>query len=149
HRYDYCSPNFYKATPSQLYLNRGNGKFEDVSEAWGIRQHPGKGMGIGIADFDLDGRQDLFVTNDLYYNYLYRNTGSKFEEVAMEMGVGLVEDGAFISGMGADFRDINNDGYPDIVTVGLDHQTFPIWRNQAAKRFEEITGPSGMRELSK
>jgi hypothetical protein len=48
-----------------------------------------------------------------------------------------------------DFRDINNDGYPDIVTVGLDHQTFPIWKNAGGKGFEEITGPSGMRELSK
>ena len=149
HDYDYCTPNFYKGSPCQLYLNKGNGTFEDVSEAWGIRQHVGKGMGVGVADYDLDGRADLFVTNDVYYNYLFHNTGSKFEEVAMETGVGLVEDGTFISGMGVDFRDINNDGYPDIVTVALDHQTFPIWRNQRGKGFEEITGPSGMRELSR
>src|SRR5437588_2088560 len=147
-RYDYCTPNFYKASPSQLYLNKGDGTFEDVSEACGIRQHLGKGMGIGVADYDLDGRQDLFITNDVYYNYLFHNTGSKFEEVALEKGVGLVEDGSFVSGMGVDFRDVNNDGYPDIVTVALDHQTFPIWRNQAGKTFDEITGLSGMRELS-
>ncbi|HSB76590.1 MAG TPA: CRTAC1 family protein, partial [Terriglobales bacterium] len=146
--YDYCSPNFYKGTPSQLYLNKGDGTFEDVSEAWGLRQHVGKGMGVGVADYDLDGRQDLFITNDLYYNYLFHNTGSKFEEVGLEQSVALVEDGAFISGMGVDFRDINNDGYPDIVTIALNHQTFPIWRNQGGKGFEEITGISGMRALS-
>jgi hypothetical protein len=147
-RYDYCSPNFYKGTPSQLYLNKGDGTFQDVSEAWGLRKHVGKGMGVGVADYDLDGRPDLFVTNDLYYNYLFHNSGDKFEEVALEQGVALVQEGNFISGMGVDFRDVNNDGYPDIVTVGLNHQTFPIWRNDRGKGFEEITGTSGMRELS-
>lgn len=147
-RYDYCSPNFYKGTPNQLFLNRGDGTFEDVSEAWGLRKYVGKGMGIGVADYDLDGRQDLFITNDIYYNFLFHNTGNKFQEVALEQGVALVEGGDFISGMGVDFRDINNDGYPDIVTVGLNHQTFPIWRNEKGKGFEEITTSSGMQMLS-
>jgi len=147
-RFDYCSPNFYKGLPNQLYLNKGNGRFEDVSEKWGLRKHVGKGMGVGVADYDLDGRPDLFVTNDLYYNYLFHNSGSKFEEVAFDEGVALVEDGQFISGMGVDFRDIDNDGYPDITTVGLNNQTFPVWRNIQGKGFEEITHPSGIREAS-
>ena len=146
--WDYCSPNFYKGSPCQLYLNKGNGKFEDVSEAWGLRRHVGKGMGVGVADYDMDGRPDLFVTNDLYYNFLFHNSGSKFEEVGLSQGVALVEDGQFISGMGVDFRDIDNDGYPDIVTVGLNNQTFPVWRNDQGKTFEEITQSSGMREAS-
>lgn len=147
-RWDYCSPNFYKGSPNQLYLNRGNGTFEDASEAWGVRKYIGKGMGVGVADYDLDGRQDLFITNDIYYNYLFRNTGKKFEEVGLQQGVALVEQGNFISGMGVDFRDINNDGYPDIVTVALNHQTFPIWTNDKGQAFDEITGVSGMRNLS-
>ena len=147
-KYDYCMPTFYKGQPSQLYLNLGNGKFRDVSEEWGIRTHVGKGMGVGVADYDLDGRQDLFITNDMYYNYLYHNTGTKFEEVALEEGVGLVEDGSFISGMGVDFRDFNNDGYPDIVTVALNNQTFPLFQNRSGKGFDEVTDQSGMRELS-
>jgi len=146
--YDYCSPNFYKGQPSQLFLNRGDGTFEDVSEKWGLRSHVGKGMGVGVADFDLDGRPDLFVTNDTYYNFLFHNTGQKFEEVALQEGVALVEDGTFISGMGLDFRDFNNDGYPDMVAVALNNQTFPLFQNNAGKGFEEVTGPSGMREQS-
>lgn len=146
--YDYCSPRFYKGQPNQLFLNRGDGTFEDVSEKWGLRKYVGKGMGVGVADYDLDGRPDLFVTNDSYYNYLFHNTGAKFEERAFEMGVALVEDGVFISGMGVDFRDVDNDGYPDIAFVALNNQTFPLFRNNKGAAFEEITAPSGMRELS-
>jgi hypothetical protein len=146
--YDYCSPRFYQGQPNQLFLNRGDGTFQDVSLEWGLRTHVGKGMGVGVADYDLDGRPDLFVTNDNYYNFLFHNTGQKFEEVALQEGVALVEDGAFISGMGVDFRDFNNDGFPDIVTVALNNQTFPIFQNMGGHGFEEVTFPTGMRELS-
>jgi enediyne biosynthesis protein E4 len=148
-RYDYCSPKFYKGQPNQLFLNRGDGTFQDVSAQWGIRSQVGKAMGVGVADYDLDGRPDLFVTNDGYYNFLFHNTGRGFEEVALQKGVGLVEDGEFISGMGLDFRDFDNDGYPDIVTVALNNETFPLFRNMKGGDFEEITFPSGMRELSR
>jgi hypothetical protein len=147
--YDYCNPRFYEGQPNQLFLNKGDGTFEDVSEKWGIRAHVGKGMGVGMADYDLDGRPDLFVTNDTYYNYLFHNTGQKFEEVAFQEGVALVEDGEFVSGMGLDFRDYNNDGYPDIVFVALTNQTFPLFQNKAGKGFEEVTYPSGMRNLTR
>lgn len=147
--YDYCTPKFYEGQPNQLFLNRGDGTFEDVSEKWGIRNLVGKGMGVGVADYDLDGRPDLFVTNDTSYNFLLHNTGKKFEEVAFAEGVALVEDGEFVSGMGLDFRDYNNDGYPDIVFVALNNQTFPIFRNKAGKGFEEVTYASGMRQLSR
>ncbi len=147
-KYDYCSPRFYKGLPNQLFLNRGDGTFQDVSAEWGLRSHIGKGMGVGVADYDLDGRPDLFVTNDTYYNFLFHNTGKGFEEVALREGVALVEDGTFVSGMGLDFRDINNDGYPDIVFVALNNQTFPIFRNESGQGFEEITDRSGMRQLS-
>ena len=78
-----------------------------------------------MADYDLDGKQDLFVTNDAEYNFLFHNLGNKFEEVAFDAGVALPEGGQFISGMGLDFRDFNNDGYPDIAFVALNNQTFP------------------------
>ena len=145
---DYCHPKFYKGQPNQLFLNNGDGTFRDVSKAWGLRDHVGKGMGVGIADYDLDGKLDLFVTNDALYNSLFHNLGNKFEEVAFETGVALPEDGAFISGMGLEFRDYNNDGYPDIAFVALANQTFPIFQNTSKGDFKEVTGPSGMRDLS-
>jgi hypothetical protein len=146
---DYCSPKLYKGQPSQLFLNKGDGTFQDVSKQWGIREHVGKGMGVGMADYDLDGRPDLFVTNDASYNTLFHNLGDKFEEVAFETGVALPEDGGFISGMGLDFRDFNNDGYPDIVFVALNNQTFPLFQNTGKGDFREVTTQSGMREPSR
>ncbi len=142
---DYCHPKFYKPLPNQLFLNKGDGTFQDVSAAWGIRQHPGKGMGVGVADYDQDGRPDLFVTNDALFNSLFHNVGDKFEEVAFEAGVALSEDGGFISGMGLDFRDFNNDGYPDIAYAALNNQTFPLLQNTGKGDFKDVTTASGMR----
>jgi enediyne biosynthesis protein E4 len=145
---DYCHPKFYKGQPNQLFLNNGDGTFKEVSKEWGLREHVGKGMGVGVADYDLDGRQDLFVTNDSTYNSLFHNLGKKFEEVAFETGVALPEDGAFISGMGLDFRDFNNDGYPDIAFVALNNQTFPLFLNTGKGAFREVTTETGMHDAS-
>ena len=149
---EYCHPKMYKRTPNQLFLNMGNGTFKDVSAESGLRAHPGKGMGIGVADYDLDGRMDLFIANDKVYNSLFRNVSEKgkvrFEEVAFEANVALRENGEFISGMGVDFRDIDNDGYPDISVVALDDETFPIFRNTRKGEFADATKESGMAALS-
>jgi hypothetical protein len=146
---EYCHPKFYKALPNQLFLNKGDGTFVDVSAKSGIRAHPGKGMGVGVADYDGDGLIDIFVTNDKLFNSLFHNKGNvRFEEVAFETGVALPEHGNFISGMGVDFKDINNDGYPDIVIVALENETFPIYLNNGKGAFTEITARSGMTSLS-
>jgi len=146
--YAYCPPDLYNGLPNQLFLNKGDGTFEDVSAKWGIRAHVGKAMGVGMADYDLDGRPDLFVTNDGYFNFLFHNKGSEFEEVALQQGVALPENGEFISGMGVDFRDINNDGYPDIAFVALNNQSFPIFHNVNGRDFEDVSHTSGMLNLS-
>jgi hypothetical protein len=142
---EYCHPKFYKELPNQLFLNKGNGKFVDVSAESGIRAHPGKGMGVGVADYDGDGLPDIFVSNDKLFNSLFHNKGNvQFEEVAFEAGVALPEHGNLISGMGVDFRDINNDGLPDICVVALQNETFPFYQNTGKGGFVEITAKSGM-----
>ncbi len=145
---DYCHPRFYKGQPNRLFLNKGDGTFEDVSAKWGIRDHVSRGMGVGVADYDLDGRPDLFVPNDAFYNSLFHNLGNKFEETAFPAGVALPEDGSFVSGMGLDFRDINNDGYPDIAFVALNNQTFPVFLNTGKGAFREVTASTGIRALT-
>jgi hypothetical protein len=146
---DYCHPRMYKPTPNQVFLNNGDGTFRDISAESGVRAHPGKGMGIGVADYDLDGRMDFFIANDKMYNSLFHNLGGgKFEEVAFEAGVALRENAELISGMGVDFRDLDNDGYPDIAVVALDDETFPIFRNTRNGDFADVTQSSRMAGLS-
>src|SRR5450631_4248853 len=146
---DYCHPKFYKPTPNQLFINNGDGTFRDASVEAGFRAHPGKGMGVAAADSELSGKMDLIVTNDKLMNSFYRNKGGgKFEEVGFDENVALREDGVFISGMGVDFRDLDNDGYPDIVLVALDNETFTIYRNTGQGTFVEVTQSSGMARLS-
>jgi len=146
---DYCHPKFYRGLPNQLFLNRGQGRFEDVSEAWGIRSHIGKGMSVAVADYDGDGWPDLFVPCDKVFNLLFHNTGkNRFDETAFESGVAAAEDGKLISGMGADFRDIDNDGLPDIAFAALNGETFPLFHNAGGGQFEDITTRSGIRSLT-
>ncbi|MBV8477550.1 MAG: VCBS repeat-containing protein, partial [Acidobacteria bacterium] len=146
---EYCHPKLYQTTPNQLFLNNGDGTFRDASRSSGLWAHPGKGMGVAAADSTLNGRMDIFVPNDKLVNSFFRNLGGgKFEEAAFEANVSLREDGAFISGMGVDFRDLDNDGLPDICLVALDRETFPIYRNTGKGSFAEVTQSSGMATLS-
>jgi hypothetical protein len=146
---DYCHPKMYKPTPNQLFINNGDGTFRDASLEAGFRAHPGKGMGAAAADSTLNGRMDLIVPNDKLMNSFFRNKGGgKFEEAGFDENVALREDGTYISGMGVDFRDLDNDGYPDIVIVALDGETFPIYRNNGKGSFTEVTRESGMTRLS-
>ena len=146
---EYCHPKMYKPTPNQIYLNNGDGTFRDVSAESGVRAHPGKGMGIGVADYDLDGKIDFFIANDKMYNSLFHNLGKgKFEEAAFAASVALRENAELISGMGIDFRDLDNDGYPDISVAALDDETFPLFRNAGNGEFTDSTGESRMATLS-
>lgn len=146
---EYCHPKFYKPLPNQLFLNNGNGTFTDISLRSGIRSHLGKGMGVAVADYDSDGLPDIFVTNDKLFNFLFHNKGNgRFEELASERGVALPEQGNPISGMGVDFRDLNNDGLPDIALVALANETFPVYQNDGEGSFTDITAKSGMALLS-
>ena len=146
---EYCHPKMYKPTPNQLWINNGDGTFRDASVEAGFRAHPGKGMGVAAADSDLSGKMNLVIPNDKLMNSFFRNKGDgKFEEVGFDVNVALREDGAYISGMGVDFRDLDNDGYPDIVLVALDGETFPIYRNTGKSNFAEVTRESGMTKLS-
>jgi enediyne biosynthesis protein E4 len=146
---EYCHPRFYKPLPNQLFLNNGEGSFTDVSSRSGIRSQLGKGMGVGIADYDGDGFPDIFVTNDKLFNFLFHNQGNgRFKEVASEAGVALPEQGNPISGMGTDFRDLNNDGFPDIALVALQNETFPLYQSSRDGSFRDVTAQSGMALLS-
>lgn len=144
----YCHPNSYDGLPNMLYRNNGDGTFTDVSESSGIGRHIGKGMGAAFADYDGDGYTDIFVSNDSFRNFLFRNNGNgTFSEVGIVSGVAYNENGKTIAGMGAEFRDLDDDGRPDIVQTAMIGDTFPLFRNQG-REFTDATGPSGLAGLT-
>lgn len=139
----YCHPKLYEPLPNLLYRNEGGGRFRDVSKESGIAEHLGKGMGLAIGDYDGDGRLDVFVANDTVPNFLFRNLGGgKYQEVAVEAGVAMIDDGRPISSMGVGFLDFDNDGREDIFITALSNETFPLFRNLGPSGFQDITAPS-------
>jgi hypothetical protein len=141
----YCHPRYYQGLPNQLYHNNGDGTFTDVSKSSGIAAHLGKGMGLAFLDYDLDGRLDVFVANDTVPNFLFHNEGGgKFREVALTAGVAFNEDGRALSSMGADARDIDNDGREDLWVTANANETFPLFRNLGGGLMMDITYPSGI-----
>src|SRR5436190_3120119 len=145
----YCHPRYFGELANTLYRNRGDGTFEDVSRKSGIAAHPGKGMAFAMADYDLDGRMDVFVANDNMPNFLFHNRGGgTFEEAGLQAGVAMRDDGATISNMGADFRDYDNDGLPDINVVALAGQTFPLFHNTGKGIFRDATSTSKLARAS-
>ena len=145
----YCSPDNYAGLPNLLFHNNGDGTFTDVSESSGIFKFVGKGMGVAFADYDGDGFTDIFIANDTYRNFLFHNNGNgTFTETGILSGVAYSESGKSVAGMGADFRDINNDGKPDIFMTDMFGEGFLYFRNLGNGIFEDETGPSGIRGLA-
>jgi hypothetical protein len=140
----YCHPDQFEPITHLLYRNNGDGTFTDVSRSSGIAGHPGKGLGVAIADFDRDGWTDIFVANDSFPQQLFRNKADgTFEEVALVLGLAYDEDGRTFAGMGADFADYDNDGWPDVFVNALANQKYALFRNSKGV-FEYVSGPSGV-----
>lgn len=141
----YCHPKSYAPLHNTLYRNNGDGTFIDVSEETGIAAHVGKGMSVSFADYDGDGFMDAFVTNDTTPAFLFHNLGGrKFEEVGVAAGVAYAPNGTALSGMGSDFRDVNNDGRPDLWYTAVEYQRFPLLLNSGQGDFDDLTLASGL-----
>jgi hypothetical protein len=108
--------------PNGLFLNRGGGKFEDVSASWSI-SIDARYDTCAFADLDHDGRLDLYVNGTVtggvtYRDYLFRNTGSGFTDVTPETLRTLAAD------HGALWNDFDGDGDPDLALTGSMHLIF-------------------------
>jgi len=145
----YCHPDRYRAEPMQLYHNNGDGTFTEITRKDGLPDLLGKGMGVAMADFAGDGRPGLFIANDNARSLLLRNRGKGFEEIGIDAGVAFNGDGRNISGMGADFGDIDGDGRYDIVMTGLKNETYDVFLNRGKGEFEDGSVSSGLLNLSR
>jgi hypothetical protein len=156
-------PDIYVAcdqTPSLLYINKGNGKFEEEAVIRGVAfDQNGKamsGMGVDAADYAGDGHLGIFRTNfSDEFETLYRNRGEgNFDDVTLESGMG--QNTRFV-GWGTGFFDFDNDGWKDLLLVN--GHAFPeveklnidihyrdraiLYRNLGNGRFRDISTQAG------
>jgi hypothetical protein len=144
----FCHPDIFKPASVLLYHNDGHGKFTEVSHPAGADK-PGKGLGVAIADYDHDGRMDILIANDSIPEYLFHNKGNgTFEEVGMVSGLALDGSGATFAGMGVDFEDYNNDGWPDVVITDLANQRYALYANAGDGTFNYVTGAQGLGSMT-
>ena len=139
----YCHPDLFPATTSLVYHNEGQGRFREVGAKIGMK--PGKGLGISLADYDRDGKIDLFVANDSMLEFLYRNKGDgTLEETALPAEVAVDGEGRTYAGMGVDFQDYNNDGLPDLIVTNLADQKYALYQNNGDGSFSYSSYTSGV-----
>ncbi|HUK48994.1 MAG TPA: CRTAC1 family protein [Terriglobales bacterium] len=144
----YCHPDIFKPESMLLFHNDGNGKFTEVSHQAGIDK-PAKGLGLAIADYDHDGWPDIFLANDSIPEYVFHNLGNgKFEEVGLPSGAALDGNGTSFAGMGVDFADYNNDGWPDIIITDLANQRYALYTNLKDGSFDYSTSVTGLGAIS-
>jgi tetratricopeptide (TPR) repeat protein len=143
-------------SPSQLFHNKGDGTFEDISHAAGIDQTAFT-KGVTAADYDQDGYMDFYVSSTGSRNFLYHNNGNlTFTEVGRQAGV----QAPFVS-FATWFFDYDNDGWPDLFVtsylatsvtevlktyLGLPHnaETLKLYRNKHDGTFEDVTEKVGL-----
>jgi tetratricopeptide (TPR) repeat protein len=144
----YCHPRHYAPLPNQLFRNNRDGTFSDVSLASGVAGHLGKGMGAAVGDVDEDGWPDVFVANDTEPNVLFRNRGDgTFEDIAATWGVAVNQFGSPVSAMGADLRDVDNDGRLDLFVTDLANEGFLLFRH-AGTHYEDASDLSGITRIT-
>ena len=141
--------------PSQLFLNKGDGTFADISHSAGI-DRTSFAKGVAAADYDNDGYVDFYVSNQTGANFLYHNNhNGTFTEIASQAGVPGVG-----RGFAAWFFDYDNDGWPDLFVtsfyasieetiatyLGLPQKagTMKLYRNLGNGTFQDVTKETGL-----
>jgi len=141
-----CGPRGLRGAGDSLFHNNGDGTFTDVSKEAGVSDPDGYyGLGVVWADFNNTGRPDIYIANDSTPKYLYRNLGNgKFDEIGLQSGTAVSEDGSEQASMGIALGDYNHTGRPSIYVTNFTDENDLLYRNQGNWDFDEVSYPSGV-----
>ncbi len=149
-RDDYCGPQSFVPSRSQLYRNRGDGTFEDVSLKSHLAGRAGAALGVVCADVDGDGWPDAFVANDGMANHLWINQkDGTFAEEALSRGCAVNCDGATEANMGLIAADFRNHGWNDLFITHLKNERSTFYRNLGDGQFVDETASLGLDAVSR
>lgn len=141
---DICPPKRFQGLTDTLYLNNQDGTFRDVTSESGLLPG-GKGLGVLMADVDLDGHLDIYVGNDTVANFLYHNDGQgHFRDVASTSSTAFGNRGVADGSMGVDVGDYNLDGRPDLFVANYEAESFALYRNEGPLLFRHVSDSSGI-----
>jgi hypothetical protein len=141
-----CGPRGLRGAGDSLFHNNGDGTFTDVSKAAGVSDADGYyGLGVVWADFNNTGRPDIYVTNDSTPKYLYKNLGNgKFEDIGLQSGTAVSEDGSEQASMGIALGDYNHTGRQSIFVTNFTDENVLLYRNDGDWNFKEESFASGV-----
>ena len=129
-RVDYCGPQQFEGEADVFYVNEGGRRFVDRSRDAGVSLIADAGLGAAAADFDDDGRPDVYVANDADPNQLWINRGDgTFEDDAVLLGAAYNRFGVGEAGMGIALGDIDGDRDLDLFLSHLIEETNTLYVN--------------------
>jgi len=143
----YPGPLDYPGETNKLYHNNCDGTFTDVTDKSGIGAYVGRTMGVTAADFDNDGWDDIYVSNDRTENFLFHNKhDGTFEEIGSDTGTAYGQNGESTSSMGPVFADLEGRGLLDLwVTDGRYNR---MLRNTGKMSFEDLGATNGVSQAN-
>lgn len=135
-------PSEYKGQASCFYEQQADGKFVDATKKVNLYYPDSKCMGLTIYDYDNDGDMDIFQANDHHLNYMFRNDGYTFSEVAVSIGVAANTKGIGSGSMHGTIGDIDGDGLIDILVTDLEYGA--LYRNLGNGFYEDVIEKCGV-----
>jgi hypothetical protein len=148
-----CGVKNYDPAFPRVYRNAGNGRFVDVTDAWGfgggVAAH-GKCLGVAVRAADEGaggGGVLLYASNDEQPGDLYvraKGSGVRYRNIGTTSGTAFNHEGLTQAGMGVDWGDFNNDGRPDLAVATFQTEAKSLYRGDGDDLYSEVSGPLGV-----
>ena len=145
---DICPPQRFAPQRPSLFMNQGDGTFQDVSADWSLRAD-GCGLGVFVADLDANGQPDVYVANDATPNFLYMGNGGRLVERAAEAGVAWDEEGQYDGSMGVDAGDYSGSGLPALWVTNFQDELHALYAQRRPGIFYHASRAAGIAALGR